>query len=78
MRVNIIGVKPIKLQPPLSDDTVIAIRDEWGEWRSVEWDEEKQKYVIAEETEVIQSIEVPDDATREEIEVAVHAASGGA
>ena len=78
MRVDIIGVKPIKLQPPLSDDTVISIRDEWGEWRSVEWDEEKQKYVIAEETEVIQSIEVPDDATREEIEVAVHAASGGA
>ena len=60
MRIKIPGIKSLKVQPPPTEDTVIGIHDEFGNLQPAEWDEEQQTYVVADITETVQSIEVPD------------------
>ena len=78
MRINIPSTKLLKTQSPVTEDTVIGIHDEFGNLQPAEWDEEQQTYVAAHITETGTSVEVLDDATPEEIEATVRAASGAA
>ena len=59
MRINIPSTKLLKTQPPVTEDTVIGIHDEFGNLQPAEWDEEQQTSVVADVTETVTRLQVP-------------------
>ena len=61
MRVDVMGYREIKAQPPLADDTVVWMLNEDGDVVGAEWNEDKKAWVPERPlTEIIFSYEVPD------------------
>ena len=72
MRVDIPEFAPMRAAHPMWRKMLMGVWDECGDLIPVEWDETFGEYVRTEIFRVRHHIEMPDDATSQEIKAAVH------